>query len=206
MPDDKPVMGTNSGEMPPVTDSNPPAQDSAETVEELRARLAKADAALKDVNRESAARRKELEVLRAEKTAKDEAEKTETQKLTDAKAKAEAERDVALARAQDLTLRNAVTILASKLLFTDPGDALVFLDRKALTINEDGSVEGLEAALKKLAADKPYLLTTANRSLPGVQPEHGNQSAGETIAQRRARLRTGGPTANLGGGYVPIKE
>ena len=204
----QPVTGTNPGETPAVP-AEPEVQQPTETVEELRARLAKAEAGLKDVNRESAARRKELEALRAEKTAKEEAEKTEAQKLTDAKTKAEAERDAANARVQDFALRNAVTIQASKLQFTDPGDALAFLDKSALTIKEDGSVEGLEAALQALAKAKPYLLTTATRGLAGVQPGHGSQSdrSTETPDQRRQRIATGGSEmANLGGGYIPIKE
>lgn len=206
MPDNLPETGEKSGEMSPAADSNQQAQATGETPEQLRESLAKTQAALREANKEAAARRRRLEELETAEAARAEANKTEAQKLTDQVAKATAERDAALARAQDLALRNAVTIKASKLLFADPSDALAFLDRKALTINDDGSVDGLEDALKKLAAEKPYLLTTANRNLSGVQPEHGNQAAGETIAQKRARLRTGGPTADLSGGYVPIKQ
>jgi alanyl-tRNA synthetase len=205
MADEKPVTGTPSGETPPVP-AEPVVQQSTETVEELRAQLARLEAAQKDVNRESAARRKELEQLKSEKAAREESEKTEAQKLADQVTKANAERDAAFARAQDLTLRNAVTIQASKLQFTDPGDALAFIDKSAITVKDDGSVDGLEDALKALAAAKPYLLTTATRGLAGVQPGHGNQPAGETIEQKRARLRTGGETASLSGGYIPFKD
>jgi ribosomal protein L17 len=182
-------------------------QATGETPEQLRASIAKLEAALKDTNKESAARRKRLEELESQEAARVEQGKTESQKLADQLAKLQAERDGALTRASETLIRSGVITEASKLQFRDPSDALPFIDKSKLKINDDGTIEGLEQQLAAIAKNKPYLLST---SILGAQspsnPGNGAQANGETRAQKLARLYGGSSGQSLGGGYVPIKD
>lgn len=208
MTDDKPVTGEQTDATSGAAGAPQQAQaGSGETLESLRAELEKERAAKKAANQESASRRKRLEELEAAEAQRTEASKTETQKLSEKATKAEQERDAAIARAQDLALRNAVTVQASKMQFTDPGDALAFIDKSKLKVNEDGSVEGLDAELERLSKSKPYLLArSAASQLTATMPGHSGAQGGETREQRRARIQGGGSANALSGGYVPIKE
>ncbi len=211
MPDTLPVTGEQqAGVTPGAAVTTPLAQPTGETLEDLRAQFERVQAALKDANKESAARRKRLEELETLEQQRVEAGKTEAQKLADQVAKANAERDAALTRASETLIRSAVITEAAKLQFRDPSDALQFIDKTKVKINEDGSVDGLAPQLAAIAKAKPYLLTT---SMLGAQsPSNPGQGAqqGETREQRRARIFGAGGTPigskTGGGGYVPLKE
>jgi len=93
----------------------------------------------------------------------DEANKTEAEKiaaklakLEERAAQAETERDAALARAQETLIRAELKNAAAAAGFLDPADVMRFIDRSAITINEQGEVEGVETAIKELVKAKPY--------------------------------------------------
>ena len=99
---------------------------------------------------------------------------------TDAERLAE-ERDSANSRSW-AAIRRAVTSevksVAAGLKFTDPKDAIQMLDLEALT-NDEGEVDdvALLAALKTIAKNKPYLLTTSGAGRSAV--DHGAGGSGE---------------------------
>lgn len=70
---------------------------------------------------------------------------------------------------------NAIISAASKSGIKDVDAALKLVDRSAITVNDDGKVEGIEAAIEALVKDKPYLLTV-NRSTVGSPTNPSNSS------------------------------
>jgi hypothetical protein len=104
---------------------------------------------------------------------------------TDAERLAE-ERDSANTRSWT-AIRRAVTSevksVAAGLKFTDPKDALAMLDMDALT-NDEGEVDdaALMTALKSIAKNKPYLLTTSGAGRSAV--DHGAGGSGESGSNR----------------------
>jgi len=105
--------------------------------------------------------------------------------LSDAERLSE-ERDAANTRTW-AAIRRAVTAevktVAAGLKFRDPADALKMLDLEALT-NDEGEPDdaAVEAALKEIAKNKPYLLTAAEASRSGTQL-HGGTGEGANKPQ-----------------------
>jgi len=158
-----------AGEMPttppagetPAGDAPDAANDKAE-LEEVRA-------ALKRANAEAAKRRKALDAFeKADEERKLEA-MSELEKLQ-AKLTAAQDRAVAVERdARQAKINGAVALQAAQMSFHDPADAQTFLGSVEFEVNEAGKVEGVEAALNKLAEDRPYLVKTASTQDPDAR-------------------------------------
>lgn len=85
---------------------------------------------------------------------------------------------------QKLSVTTAVSAAAEKLGFILPAEDLVgFIDIEKLKVNEDGTVTGVEEALKNLKQTKPYLAKAA-----GNDGDNGGADGGE------------GGSGNSGGG------
>lgn len=111
-----------------------------------------------------------------------EAQLTEAERLERRVTELEKQNEALLAEKQELVILNAVTANANKLGIVDPEAAVKLLDRKGLKLADDGSPENLDAALRDLLKEKPYL--TAKPSA----------SAGRTDASAGV---TAGPPPNL---------
>lgn len=85
-----------------------------------------------------------------------------------------------------LALENAF-LKVSTFKWRDPEAALKLADLSGVEIDADGKVTGLEAALKKLAADKKYLL------------EDKKDEADEEDEDEKPKPTTGAPTMGAGG-------
>lgn len=95
------------------------------------------------------------------------------------KKQSEADKTAAEAKAKKAEYEASVVTNASKLNFADPQDAVRLL----------GEVEDVEAGLKKLAEDKPYLLKEGNKSIKLKANKGLNTIIGEEDeAGRRKRL------------------
>lgn len=134
-------------------------------------------------------------------------QQVEKDKLGEQLAALQADKTVLEQQRVDTLLRMAVVAEATRQGFADPDDAYGLLDLSTLTLNEDGKVEGLEDALKKLGKAKPYLL----RATPTFSPTNVGRGAetGETDEHKRARLYGTGeaPFGQHGGGvYMPKLE
>lgn len=105
-----------------------------------------------------AAKAKELE--EAQKKADEERAKQngEFEKLAEAN-KAEAEKWKS--QYQSSTTNNAIMAAAVKAGITDPDAATKLIDRGGIKLNDDGTVEGVDEAVKQLIESKPYLKGTA---------------------------------------------
>jgi hypothetical protein len=190
MPDNEtPVTGNGTNGETPATGTG--ATPTPEEIESLRA-------ALKAANKESADRRKRLEALEADEAKRKEAELSEVEKADQRAKAAEAKAQGLEQRWRDGMLRSAVTVEASKLQFYDPEDAFRLADLTALTVNEDGTVTGVEDALKALVKAKPHLVkTTTTTPPPDVNAQNRGRTATPTTDELvAAKLRSGN--------YVPI--
>lgn len=91
--------------------------------------------------------------------------------------------------AQDRLVRSAVVTAAAKAGFVDPDDAVALVDRGTLEISEDGTVAGVDDAIRAIAKTKPYLVRPKTTNSPAA-PAGGPQAP--TDAQLRAELFGGG--------------
>jgi hypothetical protein len=124
-------------------------------------KAANAEDAMRRMGEERDKARKELESMKA-KLAKDAEEKRLATMDEVARAKAEAEQsrqEVAALREQGrLSAINAeVKLVGMREGANDAADLLAFVARESLEIGEDGTVKGVEEAIKSLKERKPYL-------------------------------------------------
>jgi len=134
--------------------------------------------------------------------AKEEAEKTELEKLRGEHTKALEKKEADLIKAQEkaqeletrlqeLALRGALSAAAQEM-GCDPDVAWALVDRSALTIGDDGKVQGVKPALDALKKEKPQLF-----GAPGTPGNAGPKPAGGVGAEKlredvNRRLRKAG--------------
>lgn len=91
------------------------------------------------------------------------------------------------AEATNSRIDNALTIAAAKLGIGDIDAVLKLVDRSALKANDDGSIAGVDEAIKKLLIDKPYLKTIKNQRIGnGTNPQDANES-GQKVKMSQLR-------------------
>ena len=179
-------------EQAPVAEEPTPAGQEPEApeidIEAMRKELAEA-------RREAAKYRTSLRKFEQEQTDKatesmtaEERYKTELETLQQRLAAAEQ-------TAHDRLVRSAVVSAAAKAGFVDPDDAFALVDHDALEISDDGSVKGVDDAIRAIAKAKPYLVRPKTTSSPAA-PAGGPQAP--TDAQLRAELFGG---SNQGGSF-----
>lgn len=163
-----------SGEMPEQvqTDETPESagEDTAATIKRL-------ETALKRANAEAAERRIKLQEFEEEERKRQEAELSETERLRKQLAEAQAASETMAAQVRETQMRSAVERTAARMRFHDPADAYALADLSAVTVGDNGKVDGVEDALKALAKSKPHLVR-------GAEPANLN-----------AQSRTNGTTA-----------
>lgn len=123
--------------------------------------------ALREEVKTSKAIAKDLAAAQARLKEIDDASKSETEKLASKATEAEAKLTAAEQRAADLALQMAVERAARKLNFIDEDDAYRLLDRKAVTLGEDGEPANVEDLLKVLAKSKPHLVQATDDGKAG---------------------------------------
>ena len=82
-----------------------------------------------------------------------ETQKSEQQKIEDARDKALSERDTALGQVKEMALRSAVMTAAATHDAAHPEDAYRLIDMSKVTLGDDGKVDGAEAAVKELVKE-----------------------------------------------------
>lgn len=86
------------------------------------------------------------------------------------------------------TIRAEVRVMALKLGFHNPDDAASLADLSGVELAEDGAVKGVEAALKALLKDRPYL-AGAEKKAPDIDAgKRGGGNTPEAIAARNKEL------------------
>jgi serine/threonine protein kinase HipA of HipAB toxin-antitoxin module len=125
-------------------------QDELDAI--VQQRLARERSKLGDVEelRAKAARLEELEASQL----------TELERLQKRAAEAEAARDAALQRAQATAVRAEVITAATQAGALDPEVVMALLPEGSVTVADDGTVTGVQDAVKALLKAKPYLAAT----------------------------------------------
>lgn len=183
VPGEKPT--TPAGETPAGAAPEP---EKTPTAAELKAQLDAVQKALKDANREAAERRKKLDAYEKADADRQAAALSETEKLQKANAEMAKRLERIEAERQQEAIKYAVTSKAAALGFTDPSDAYALLDLAAVTVQDDGTLKGVDEALTAMAKAKPYML--GKRGAPALNtgnPGAANQPH-ETDDEKRARL------------------
>ncbi len=198
MADNQQVETTNAnvtGTVTTTADNKPSV-----TLESLQAELVSANKRIAELNKESEKHRKEADAIKAAKQAEEDAKKSEMEKLADKIAALTKEKEDAIQRANAKLIKAEILVKASK--FIDGDVVYALLDKSKVTVNDDGSIEGVDALLDELAKAKPHLLKGKSPALDATNPGAG--ATNETREQKKARL-TGASSdifSGKGGGVV----
>lgn len=161
------------------------------TQEELVAELEGARTQLKKVNTESADRRKKLEAFEKEQ------DDLKKKSLSDTEKSAEELKAITKSfhtlqnQLKTEKVRSAVLEEATKLGFTNPGDAFSLIDQTKIEIADDGKVSGFEESLKVLA-ESGRLVMTADEGKGqrfGTPPLKGKQTKKPGVEQIAPSIR-----------------
>lgn len=125
---------------------------------------------------------------------REEAEKSELDKLREAAQRAEAERQAALQAANERLIRAEVKAVAAELGIVDPDAAYALMDCSEVTVDESGQVQGVAEALKALTEAKPYLVKQQTASAPrsGADFRDGGAATGKTLSMNQLIRRAAG--------------
>lgn len=180
----QPVTGEQK---PTETVGQTTPQQPTETVESLAAKLASAEKRIGELNKESEKHRKQADEWQAAKKAEEDAKLSETEKLRKSLDEATKAQVAAIQKANDRLVRAEILAKAGK--FIDADAAFLLVDRSKVTVDENGTVTGVEAALDELAKSKPHLVKQQqfNRTTSATNPDVTNNTR-ETDAQKRERL------------------
>jgi len=151
----------------------------------LLAELEETRKALKVANAEAADRRKKLQAFEEAEAKRKEAEMSEVEKLNAKLAEMVTEREAIQQALMDTKLDAAISGAAATLKFRNPVDARALIDMDAIEISENGAIKGVEAALKALAKERPYLIDSVS-----VPDTDGTKRSQGKAAQDEAALQT----------------
>lgn len=184
---DKPGQNGGSGKQP-VSLSTEQLNERLE-----RARGAERTALLKELGVEkledlqTAVR--ELAELKKQAMSESERQAAELKAAQEKASRLEAEVSTEKAARQAALIRSeAMSLMAGR--FANPGTAFKLLDLASVKILDDGSVEGLQAAVEKLSKDEPWTLARpgSGKGAASIGPTNAEAGAGkEGEAERRQR-------------------
>lgn len=160
----------------------------APTIEQLQEELAKSNSALKEANVESMKRRKRLDELERAEQERQQAQLSESERLVKERDALKSKLETAQSETAQLKTRHAVEIAAMAANFSKPAHyvhALIAAAGLKVELGEDGSVIGIDEAIKKLQADMPELFrqpTEPAQPTPpkgkGTPPAQGSRQVG----------------------------
>lgn len=116
------------------------------------------------------------------------------------------------ARERELVIENAILAAAARRTdergaFINPAEAVKLLDRTNVQLHDDGTVKGVEDALKALATQSPHLLVQDGKRPPKIDPTNpGGGSPGTPQIVKDIQARMSGQTNPFGGGGVVLPE
>lgn len=198
----QPAMGNDKA---PAMDVTTDATSQAVKPEDVLKELETVRKALKDANKEAEARRKKLDEYEAKEKQEADAKLSEMDKIKKERDEAKLAAEAALSKANERLIKSEILSKSTK--FIDPDVVYALLDRSKVTVKEDGTVDGVDAALAELEKAKPHLLKSTKSNLGASNP--GMAGANETDVQHLERLRNQGVDpfgANANGGGVIIRE
>lgn len=145
--------------------------------------------ALAATRREAASHRTKLTALEKAQQEAEAAKLSDLEKATKERDTLKAELDAERQDRRDRINRYEVQLAAGRLGIVDPEAAVKLLDWDSLEYSEDGSPKGVDAALRKLLAAKPYLAGQQQAGAPPANttnPASGRGRAQLTVADVKA--------------------
>jgi len=112
----------------------------------------------REANKGAKTKLKRLVELETADTERKKSEMDEITRLQTELEEQKAKSDSQATALQELKINHAVLSAAAQYEFEDPKDALRFVDRKEIGVDEDGEVTGAEEAVKALVKKRGYLL------------------------------------------------
>ena len=119
----------------------------------------------------------------------------EAQAAKEAEVKAKAERDEAIAQANETLMKAAVMAAARD--FNDPADAWLYIDRSKIEMADDGEIKGVEEALKIVVEAKPYLVKAGEQAPPLGTPKIKRSVGQQWQQQQQTPAQNERPLVNL---------
>jgi hypothetical protein len=137
-----------------------------------------------------AARADELETSQQSETDK---LRSKAERESEKRAAAEEKARTATERADTALMRAAVVAAAAQANAADPGDVFTLLDKSALTLNDNGDVDGAKDAVTALLKAKPHLLKRSGGGFDGGQ-QGGSAAQGPSMNDRIRKELGFGPS------------
>lgn len=119
---------------------------------------------------------------------------TEIEKANHERDEANKKAENSLKDANNRLIKAEVIIQASKMKIVDGDAAYMLLDKEDISIDENGKIAGVEAALKNLIAEKSYLVGTDQSAKPtgDDQNNQGNNPGGNKFSMNNLIRRAAG--------------
>jgi len=151
---------------------------------------AEVDAIVQDrvrrAERKAAQETAELRAKAKQLDEREEQEKTDAQKLQDALAKAEKDRDEAVAGARAERLRTQLVTAAVKHGAVDPDDVVRLVDQDAIEFDDSGAPKNADDVVASLLEAKPHLTATAGTGRAGSADQGARGGSGTGQISREA--------------------
>lgn len=185
-----PALSTAGTPAPPAPTEDPYDRD----------RAMRTIATLRDVEKQAKADKRELEELRRSKQEREEADLSEKDKAERRAAELKAERDSLKSLHRETVTKYEVQLAAQRLGFRDVEVAsLLVTQRNALKYDDDGTPTNVDAVLKDILRDKPYLGPAEGdtapqgqtRGLPGTPRPARTAQPADAVAQAEQSYRQG---------------
>jgi len=186
-----PIMGgaeDGEGEQESSGSETPPANEDHSGDDKSK------DPRIKELSDENAKRRNEAKRLADELAAAqarlkeiDDASKSETEKLSTQVAELKDQVAELIKVNQDLSIKNAF-LSDKKHAWRNPDSAMKLLDLSEIEIAKDGTITGLDQAIKKLAESDSYLLEPKDEDT-GLPPQPSGDRTRQTPADKGTKKR-----------------
>jgi hypothetical protein len=190
-------QGQEGQQTPPVPPEGGPGGESGQqgggghadlTVDQLREKLATQDKTLeklRGIEREYAKEKKAFDAAQTKLKEIDDQQKTELERERERADQAEARSTQLEADRRGRAVRYAVGMAAAKLNFHNPDDVHHFLTFSDEDFDEQGEPKGVEAKVKKLAEERPYLVVEPGKNGPPSSPNSDRREGQLTPEQDR---------------------
>lgn len=141
--------------------------------------------ALKEANREAAARRKRLEELEAAEEQRKQSELSELDREKQAREKVEKELASERERVSGLLIKSAFEVEASRVGIAHPEDAYLLADKASIEVDENGKVTGVADAIKALVEAGRVPMLEGRRRAPDLD---GGAGGGDRQTRKDGQL------------------
>ncbi len=144
---------------------------------------------LRDEQKASKAQLKELELLKAKEKEREDAEKSEVERLREQIADLERKATDAEKRMVETSNRQAIERAAAKAGAADPEDVYALLKPSDFDLDDGGALKNADKLVEQLLKAKPYLAgKPAAQPVPGTPRSNGSQTREDQVKENEVKL------------------